>query len=103
MKTRLLLLGVILALVALFWRLSQPPRPDPRMVALAVRATIYALPTATPYEIIVTQIVEVTSTPLPPDAVTATATLTPTQPGTETATEAATLEPEAAAPVPADT
>ena len=48
MKTRLLLLGVIVALVAVFWRLSEPPRPDPRMVGLAVRATLYALPTATP-------------------------------------------------------
>src|SRR5690606_34027393 len=65
--------------------------------------TLYALPTATPYEIVVTQIVEVTSTPLPPDSMTATATLTPTQPATETATETATPEPEAAAPVPADT
>lgn len=102
MKTRLLLLGVILALVALFWRLSQPPRPDPRMVALAVRATLYALPTATPYEIVVTQIVEVTSTPLPPEPMTATATLTPTQPATDTNSEAATPEPEAAAPVAPD-
>ena len=90
MKTRLLLLGVIVALVAVFWRLSEPPRPDPRMVGLAVRATLYALPTATPYAIVVTQIVEVTSTPLPP----ATATVTPTAPATPTPA------PESAIPLP---
>ena len=94
MKTRLLLLGVIVALVAVFWRLSEPPRPDPRMVGLAVRATLYALPTATPYEIVVTQIVEVTATPLSP--ATATATLTPTEP----ATPAPTAAPESAIPPP---
>jgi len=92
MKTRLLLLAVVLALTAVFWRLSQPPRPDPRMVALAVRATLYALPTATPYAVVVTQIVEVTSTPLPPPA--PTATLTPTLAPTATPLPA----PESAAP-----
>ena len=94
MKTRLLLLAVVLALVAVFWRLSQPPRPDPRMVALAVRATLYALPTATPYQVVVTQIVEVTSTPLPPPA--PSATLTPTLASTATPMPA----PESAAPAP---
>lgn len=70
MKTRLLLLVILAALIAVFWRLSQPVRPDPRLIALAVRATVYALPTPTPYLLEVTRVVLVTPTP--------TSTLTPT-------------------------
>ena len=79
MKTRLLLLGVMLALVAVFWRLSQPPRPDGALVALAVRSTLAALPTATPYTIVVTQIVEILPTPVPTPPAAATAMPTPTE------------------------
>lgn len=77
-----LLLGILLGicsvlLAANLWRLSQPPRPDPRIVSLAVRATVFAIPTPTPRVIEVTRVVEVVVevTPVPP---TATATLTPT-------------------------
>ena len=79
--TNLLLAANLIVLGAVFWRLSQPPRPDPRMVGLAVRATVFALPTATPYviEVQVTRIVEITRlvqapTPIP------TATPTPVSP-----------------------
>ena len=44
-----LLLGVLVLLGANFWRLNQPPPPDPRLIAMAVRATVFALPTATPF------------------------------------------------------
>ncbi len=60
-------------LAANLWRLGQPARPDPRLVALAVRATVYAVPTATPRIIEVTRVVEITVV-----APTATATITPT-------------------------
>jgi hypothetical protein len=70
------LLGILISisivlLAANLWRLSQPPRPDPRLVALAVRATVFAVPTATPRIVEVTRVVEVT-------AVAPTATITPT-------------------------
>jgi hypothetical protein len=63
----------IVLLAANLWQLSQPARPDPRLVALAVRATVYAVPTATPQIIEVTRVVEITVV-----APTATATITPT-------------------------
>ena len=72
------LLGILLSicivlLAANLWRLNQPPRPDPRIVALAVRATVFAVPTATPRLVEVTRVVEITVI-----APTATATITPT-------------------------
>jgi hypothetical protein len=90
------LLGVcILLLAANLWRLSQPPRPDPRIVGLAVRATVYAIPTSTPRVIEVTRVVEVTV--LPP---TPTATLTPTfTPQPTVAASAPELESDADAAV----
>jgi hypothetical protein len=89
-----LLLGVCTVLLAAnFWRLSQPPRPDPRIVGLAVRATLFAVPTSTPRIVEVTRVIEVqvavTATPTP----TATGTPTPTI----TATPADAPVPEAAA------
>ncbi len=93
----LLLLGVVVLLGANFWRLNQPPPPDPRLIAMAVRATVFALPTATPFvrEIEVTRVVEITRlvqapTPIP----TVTATLTPTVAPTATPAPAA-LAPDA--------
>lgn len=77
------LLGVcVLLLAANLWRVSQPPRPDPRLVGLAVRATLFAVPSPTPRIVEVTRVVEVivTATPLP----TATATPTPTLSATPT-------------------
>ena len=73
-----LVLGILLSicivlLAANLWQLSQPARPDPRLVALAVRATVYAVPTATPRIVEVTRVVEITVV-----APTATATITPT-------------------------
>jgi hypothetical protein len=97
------LLGILLSicivlLAANYWRLSQPPRPDPRIVALAVRATMFAVPTATPRIVEVTRVVEVTA--LPPTA-TATVTATVTPPSTPlSAPLSAPLPPEGAAPVP---
>ena len=78
MKTRILLISVFLVLVAIFWRLNQPPRPDPRMVALAVRATVYALPSPTPLVLEVTRVVPMEVTRVVVITPTATATLTPT-------------------------
>jgi hypothetical protein len=102
---RVLTYGLILAMVILlaanFWRMSRPPRPDPRLVGLAVRATLFALPTPTPYVVEVTRVVEVT--PVPP-TVTATPlpTATPAALATMTATVTSTPAPvEAAVPVPA--
>ena len=63
----------IVLLAANLWQLSQPARPDARLVALAVRATVYAVPTATPRIVEVTRVVEITVV-----APTATATITPT-------------------------
>ena len=72
------MLGILLSicivlLAANLWQFSQPARPDPRLVALAVRATVYAVPTATPRIVEVTRVVEITVV-----APTATATITPT-------------------------
>lgn len=69
-----ILLGTCIVLLAVnLWRLGQPARPDPRLVALAVRATVYAVPTATPRIVEVTRVVQITVA-----APTATATITPT-------------------------
>ncbi|MCL4826224.1 MAG: hypothetical protein KJZ95_02585 [Caldilinea sp.] len=68
------MIGILLVLLAILWRISKPVAPDPRMVGLAARATLYALPTPTPQRIVVTQvvvvtqIVVVTATPAPLDA-----------------------------------
>lgn len=72
-----MLVVILVALLAIFWRVSIPPRPDPRMVALAARATLYAMPTTTPQRIVVTQIVVVTATPTPAMTATVTPTATP--------------------------
>jgi hypothetical protein len=86
------LLGACLVLLAAnFWRLSQPPRPDPRIVGLAVRATLFAVPTPTPRIIEVTRVVQV--------VVAVTATPSPTATGTPTPTVTATADTAAAAPV----
>ncbi len=73
-----LVLGILLSicivlLAANLWQLSQPARPDERLMGLAVRATVFAVPTATPRVIEVTRVVEITVV-----APTATATITPT-------------------------
>jgi hypothetical protein len=89
----LLLVANLIVLAAIFWRLNQPPRPDPAIVGLAVRATVFALPTPTPYivEVQVTRIYEITRlvqapTPIP--------TATPAPP------PSATPEPSAATATP---
>jgi hypothetical protein len=88
----LLLVAILLTLLAILWRLQTPPRPDTRLMGLAVRATLYALPTATPQRIVVTQIVVVTATPPP----TFTPTFTPTVTPTVTPMPTPTLEPVSA-------
>lgn len=85
----MLLVAILLTLLAILWRLQTPPRPDTRLMGLAVRATLYALPTATPQRIVVTQIVVVTATPAP--------TFTPTVTPTVTPALAPTLDPAPAA------
>lgn len=56
-----LVLTAILVLLALsFWRLNTPPPPDPRLIDVSVRSTLFALPTQTARVVIATQIVEVT-------------------------------------------
>lgn len=95
-----LLLGACLLLLAAnLWRLSQPGRPDPKMVGLAVRATLYAVPSPTPHIIEVTRVVEVvvTATPSPRGTATATATATTTLTVTPTA-KAAGVSMSAAPP-----
>ena len=72
------MLGILLSicivlLAANLWQLSRPARPDERLMSLAVRATVYAVPTATPRIVEVTRVVEITVV-----APTATATITPT-------------------------
>ena len=92
---------MLVLLGANFWRLNQPPPPDPRLIAMAVRATVFALPTATPFvrEIEVTRVVEITRlvqapTPIP----TVTATLTPTVAPTATPARARPDAPAAVVP-----
>lgn len=80
--TNLLLAAILFLLGAIFWRLNQPAPPDPRLLGLSVRATVFALPTATPYivEVPVTRVVEITrlvQAPTPIPTATATATATP--------------------------
>ncbi|MCB9139193.1 MAG: hypothetical protein H6642_12680 [Caldilineaceae bacterium] len=87
----------------------QPPRTNPALVDLAVRATVYAVPTATPRVIEVTRIVEVTRvvevtrlvettpTPLP----TATPTITPEPTPVAQIDAAAVALAAEAAPAPA--
>jgi hypothetical protein len=90
---QIVLVGILLVLLAILWRVSQPPAPDPRMVGLAARATLYALPTPTPQRIVVTQvvvvtqIVVVTATSAQPDA------SEPVPTATQAATNTATLTP----------
>ncbi|GIV69860.1 hypothetical protein [Caldilinea sp.] len=97
MKTRLLLLCILAALLAIVWRLHRPTPPDPRMVALAARATLYALPTPTPQQVVVTQIVVVTQ--VVTQVVVVTATPTPLERATPSPT--ATLLPSEAIAAPA--
>ncbi len=44
----------------LLWRANTPPPPDPRLIDVSVRSTVFALPTQTPYVVVATQVVEVT-------------------------------------------
>ncbi len=86
----ILLTICIVLLAANLWRLNQPPRPDLRMVGLAVRATLFAVPTPTPRVIEVTRVVQVTAVPPTPTATGApTVTPMPTSTLTSTPTEAA--------------
>jgi len=85
------------------WRIQTPPRPDPRLIGLAVRATLYALPTATPQRIIVTQIVVVTATPTSTPAPTFTPTPTFTAPPTRPSLPAAAPTSVAAQPASVET
>lgn len=79
---QIVLISILLVLLAILWRISNPPAPDPRMVGLAARATLYALPTPTPQRIVVTQIVVVTqiivatATPAPLNVIESTPTTT---------------------------
>lgn len=90
----ILLAACVLLLAANLLRLNQPPRPDPKMVGLAVRATLFAVPSPTPRVIEVTRVVEivVTATPAP------TATWTPTPTLTAAPADAAATEEVSAAP-----
>lgn len=97
LKARVLLLAILLALLAILWRLQSPPRPDVRLIGLAVRATLFALPTATPQRIVVTQIVVVTATPLSTPTPAPTITPMPTATLAPTATRAPALPALAAA------
>ncbi|MFO7632746.1 MAG: hypothetical protein R6W76_09415 [Caldilinea sp.] len=99
----------MLVLLAVLWRVNQPPPPDSRMVALAARATMYALPTPTPQQVVVTQvvvvtqIVVVTATPTPLEAAThlptatSTSTVAPTATPSNVALPTIAPEPEARA------
>ena len=63
---RRVFLGLALGAIVLGVSTTLRPRePDPDLVRLAVRATMYAMPTATPVVIEVTRIVEVVATPTP--------------------------------------
>jgi hypothetical protein len=104
--TNLLLAANLIVLSALFWRLSQPPRPEPRMVGLAVRATVFALPTATPYvvEVQVTRIVETTRlVPAPTPIAAATSAPPPAATAPAATAPPATEPPAAPSPVPTAT
>lgn len=50
----IVLMGVLL------WRANTPPPPDPRLIDVSVRSTVFALPTQTPWVVVATQVVEVT-------------------------------------------
>ncbi len=84
-----LLAAIALLLAALLWRNRTPPPPDPRLIDVSVRSTLFALPTQTPRLVEVTVVVEVTAaaTPMP-------ATATPTMAPSATPLPS----PEAAAP-----
>ena len=87
---RRVFLGLALGVIVLGVSATLRPRePDPDLVRLAVRATMYAMPTATPIVIEVTRIVEVvaTPTPLPTSTPGPIATETPTPTPTEIAQE----------------
>ncbi len=71
-----LLAAVALLLIALLWRLRTPPPPDPRLIDVSVRSTLFALPTQTPWMVEVTRVVEVTAIPTPGPP-TATPTMAP--------------------------
>lgn len=92
MLRRTLLGLAVTALILGPYSILRPREPAPELIRLAVRATLHAMPTATPYVVEVTRIVEVT--PLP----TLTATETPSPQLTATPMPTAT-----ASPVPADT
>lgn len=96
--------GLLLAGIAVLLMLAgcnEPAPADPRMIDLAVRATMHAMPTPTPLVIEVTRVVEVRvevevtriveTTPIP--------TATPTPSATATPLPTATAEPAAAADI----
>lgn len=85
----LVLLGV--------YTIQKSGRPDARLINLAVRATVYAMPSPTPRVIEVTRVVEVTRMVEVVREVTA----TPAPTATPTPTEAPSPTPIAAAPVQA--
>ena len=87
---RRILLGLALAgLVLTTYSILRPREPAPELIRLAVRATLHAMPTSTPYFVEVTRVVEVTATPSP----TGTATLLPAATDTPEQTETAGVAP----------
>jgi hypothetical protein len=89
-----LLAAIALLLVAFLWRLQTPPPPDPRLIDVSVRSTIFALPTQTAWVVEVTRVVEVTATPMP-RPLTATPTMAPS--ATPAPSPGANASPEPAA------
>jgi hypothetical protein len=90
---RVLVVGLagVVALNVYLW--NRTGEPDPKMMALAVRATVYAMPTPTPWIIEVTRIVELTT------VVEVMAPVTPTPPPTQTLTPTVAPTPTAEEPV----
>lgn len=79
-------LGLALAgLVLATFTTLRPREPAPELIQLAVRATLHAMPTATPYVVEVTRVVEVTPSWTPAPTVTSTPTSTPSPTVTATA------------------
>jgi hypothetical protein len=95
MRRLVLALTLSVAILAAY-SLRRAPDPDPRLISLAVRATVFALPTPTPQIIEVTRIVEVTR------VVEITRVLEVTPTSTITATSAAGPTPTPQAAVPED-
>lgn len=97
MIQRLLLVAALGGVVIGLYTVSRTAQPDPQLIRLAVRATVYAMPTAPPQVVEVTRIVEITRVVerVSIVEVTPSSTLTPT--ATSTPTPLAQLPPPALA------